>query len=63
MKSINHRAGLVSVSFRAHAPREILCAMKTAGLSLIEWGSDVHAPCRDAAPVRTKSCCSRPPSS
>ena len=49
MKSIHHREGLVSVSFRAHAPREILCAMRDAGLSLIEWGSDVHAPCRDAA--------------
>lgn len=47
MKSIQHRAGLVSVSFRAKEPREILCAMQAAGLSLIEWGSDVHAPCHD----------------
>ena len=46
---MQHSTGLVSVSFRAHAPREILCAMRDAGLSLIEWGSDVHAPCRDAA--------------
>ena len=44
----NHRAGLVSVSFRGHTPREILCAMRDAGLDRIEWGSDVHAPCRDA---------------
>ena len=44
-----HRAGLVSVSFRAHAPREILQAMRDAGLSVIEWGSDVHAPCRNTA--------------
>ena len=44
-----HSTGLVSVSFRAHSPREILCAMKDAGLSHIEWGSDVHAPCLDAA--------------
>lgn len=44
-----HRAGLVSVSFRGHSPREILCAMKGAGLSYIEWGSDVHAPCHDPA--------------
>ena len=44
-----HRAGLVSVSFRAYEPREILCAMKDAGLSYIEWGSDVHAPCHDRA--------------
>ncbi len=46
---ITHRAGLVSVSFRAHAPHEILGAMQAAGLSYIEWGSDVHAPCHDAA--------------
>ncbi len=46
---MQHNTGLVSVSFRAHAPREILCAMRDAGLSLIEWGSDVHAPCRDTA--------------
>lgn len=46
---MQHSTGLVSVSFRAHAPREILCAMRDAGLSLIEWGSDIHAPCRDAA--------------
>ncbi len=41
-------AGLVSVSFRRHSPREILEAMKMAGLSCVEWGSDVHAPCRDS---------------
>jgi hypothetical protein len=49
MKSIQHRAGLVSVSFRAKEPREILCAMQAAGLCYIEWGSDVHAPCHDVA--------------
>ena len=41
--------GLVSVSFRAHEPREILQACQRAGLSVIEWGSDVHAPCTDTA--------------
>ncbi len=46
---MQHRTGLVSVSFRAHTPREILCAMRDAGLDYIEWGSDVHAPCLDAA--------------
>ncbi|MBQ7378625.1 MAG: sugar phosphate isomerase/epimerase [Clostridia bacterium] len=46
---MRHNTGLVSVSFRAHTPREILCAMRDAGLSCIEWGSDVHAPCQDAA--------------
>lgn len=42
-------SGLVSVSFRKHTPREILAAMREAGLTHIEWGSDVHAPCRDTA--------------
>lgn len=41
--------GLVSVSFRDRTPEEILQAMKRAGLCVIEWGSDVHAPCTDAA--------------
>ena len=36
--------GLCSVSFRNHAPEEILRAMKAAELSVIEWGSDVHCP-------------------
>jgi sugar phosphate isomerase/epimerase len=37
----------VSVSFRANTPKEILEATKAAGLSYVEWGSDVHAPCND----------------
>ncbi len=45
---MRHDTGLVSVSFRAHTPREILGAMRDAGLRYIEWGSDVHAPCHDA---------------
>ena len=47
MYKINYRLGLVSVSFRDHTPEEILTAMKDVGLSCIEWGSDVHAPCHD----------------
>lgn len=39
--------GLVSVSFRKNSPEEILKASKEAGLSFIEWGSDVHAPCNE----------------
>ena len=39
--------GLVSVSFRKNSPEEILNAASAAGLSFIEWGSDVHAPCHD----------------
>lgn len=35
--------GVVSVSFRDRAARDIASAAKDAGLSAIEWGSDVHA--------------------
>lgn len=38
------KTGLVSVSFRDHTPEEIVGAALAAGLSVIEWGSDVHAP-------------------
>lgn len=44
-----YQLGLVSISFRQNSPREILTAMKAAGLSCVEWGSDVHAPCHDTA--------------
>ncbi|MBQ3557104.1 MAG: sugar phosphate isomerase/epimerase [Oscillospiraceae bacterium] len=44
--------GLVSVSFRQHTPEDILQAVKAAGLSCVEWGSDVHAPCRDMERLR-----------
>ncbi len=47
MKENQYRLGLVSISFRQHTPQEILEAMKQAGLTCVEWGSDVHAPCRD----------------
>lgn len=39
--------GLVSISFRQLSPEEIIKIAKEAGLSVIEWGSDVHAPCND----------------
>ena len=39
-----HKFGVVSVSFRKHTVEEILEASQKAGLSYIEWGSDVHAP-------------------
>jgi len=41
---MKHKLGLVSVSFRNYSPEEVLRAMKDAGLSYIEWGSDVHCP-------------------
>ena len=46
-----YNIGLVSISFRSHTPKEILEATKAAGLSCIEWGSDVHAPCHDIARI------------
>ena len=45
----SYSLGLVSVSFRKHTPEEIIKAARAAGLSCIEWGSDIHAPCRDTA--------------
>lgn len=41
------KCGLVSVSFRAKTPKEIVSAVRKCGLSCIEWGSDVHAPQTD----------------
>ena len=37
-------AGLVSISFRKNTVDEIIAACQKAGLSGIEWGSDVHVP-------------------
>lgn len=48
---MNYKLGLVSVSFRKNSPREILEAMKGAGLSCIEWGSDVHCPPEEAEKI------------
>ena len=42
-----YNLGLVSVSFRQASCAEILSAVRAAGLSFVEWGSDVHAPCSD----------------
>lgn len=47
-----YELGLVSISFRKHTPREILEAARAAGLTCIEWGSDVHAPCGDLERLR-----------
>ena len=41
--------GLVSISFRDLSPEKIIEEAKNAGLSCIEWGSDVHTPCNDIA--------------
>jgi 3-dehydroshikimate dehydratase len=37
-------SGLVSVTFRKLAPREIVQLAATAGLRGIEWGGDIHVP-------------------
>ncbi len=47
-----YNTGLVSISFRKHSPAEIIAASKSAGLSCIEWGSDVHAPAGDEKTAR-----------
>lgn len=52
MKENKYQLGLVSVSFRQHSPKEILKAVNAAGLSCVEWGSDIHAPCRDVTRLR-----------
>ena len=39
--------GLTSISFRKLSQKEIVLGASDAGLSCIEWGSDVHVPCRD----------------
>lgn len=41
--------GLVSVSFRPLSPFEIVTLCKDAGLSMIEWGGDIHVPDEKAA--------------
>lgn len=38
------RGGLVSISFRALSPRELVELVARAGLAGIEWGGDVHVP-------------------
>lgn len=52
MKKDQYNLGLVSVSFRQHTPKEIIEAAKVAGLSCIEWGSDIHTPCHDLEGIK-----------
>lgn len=49
---MSYSLGLVSISFRDHSAKEILEAMKKSGLSVIEWGSDIHAPKDDINKLR-----------
>lgn len=41
------KLGLTSISFRTEGLESIIEETKKAGLSCIEWGSDIHAPCND----------------
>lgn len=45
-------SGLVSVSFRALSPREVIDLVCQAGLDGIEWGGDVHVPHGDIDQAR-----------
>lgn len=47
-----YQLGLVSVSFRDRTPEMLIDAVRQAGLTCVEWGSDVHAPCTDEARLR-----------
>lgn len=46
------RIGLCSVTYRALPPGEVLAGAAAAGLRLVEWGADVHAPPGDPAALR-----------
>lgn len=48
-----YELGLVSISFRKESPESLIEAVKAAGLSCIEWGSDVHAPWNDEEKLQT----------
>jgi len=42
-----YKLGVASVSFRTLSAERIIELASDAGLEVIEWGSDVHAPCRE----------------
>lgn len=44
--------GLVSITYRKLTPAEIIPLVRDAGLSCIEWGSDVHVPQTDLENAR-----------
>ena len=53
------RPGLVSVSFRALAPKDIIGLCQRCGLEGIEWGGDVHVPSGDLRAAREVGACTR----
>ncbi len=44
---MTYRTGLVSISFRKYSVEELIEASLAAGITAIEWGSDVHVPAGD----------------
>lgn len=50
--SLALRPGLVSITFRHLAPREVLEWAVRAGLEGVEWGGDLHVPHGDLAAAR-----------
>lgn len=46
------RSGLVSITFRALDPAEIIELVSRAGLDAVEWGGDVHVPHGDVGKAR-----------
>ena len=44
--------GLVSVTYRKLSPADVIARAAEAGLSCIEWGSDIHVPQTDLANAR-----------
>src|SRR2546423_7714470 len=44
--------GLCSVTYRALPPERVLTLAAAAGLRLVEWGADVHAPPGDVPALR-----------
>jgi len=50
--------GLVTVTFRKFDIPKICSAAKNAGLSLLEWGGDIHVPPMNEAAIRLAKGCS-----
>src|SRR6185312_13188931 len=44
--------GLVSITFRALTPAEVIALARQAGLRGIEWGGDIHVPHGNGARAR-----------
>lgn len=46
------KTGLVTISFRALSPAQVVAIAATAGLEALEWGGDVHVPPTDPENAR-----------